>query len=149
MEEDLFNRSLDDQLCFEVYKAANGFSKLYKRALVPFQLTFPQYLVLLALWEEDNVYIKRISDRLGISIGTLNPMLNRLTAQEWIKKVPSPKDKRATLVCLTEKAHEQKRAISLSILQEIKSCNTTGIDGQLFLQNLKRLNEEFDRIEKN
>ncbi|MBM6613278.1 MarR family transcriptional regulator [Desemzia sp. RIT804] len=148
MDESIFERSLEDQLCFEVYKAANGFSKLYKRALKPYQLTFPQYLVLLALWEDDGVIVKVISDRLGMSIGTLNPILNRLALQGWAEKKPSSEDKRASIVTLTEKAKREKKAISMSILHEVVKCNQLDIDGNLFLENLKDLNKEFERTEK-
>lgn len=148
MDESIFERPLEDQLCFEVYKAANGFSKLYKRALKPFNLTFPQYLVLLALWEGDEVFVKVISERLGMSIGNLNPILNRLTSLGWAEKKPSIEDKRATVVMLTEKAHKEKKAISLSILHEVVKCNRLEMDGELFLNNLKNLNSEFDRTEK-
>lgn len=148
MDESIFERPLEDQLCFEVYKAANGFSKLYKRALKPFTLTFPQYLVLLALWEGDNVFVKVISERLEMSIGTLNPILNRLTSQGWAEKKPSTEDKRATVVMLTEKSHREKKAISLSILNEVMQCNRLNMDGELFLNNLKNLNSEFERTEK-
>lgn len=148
MDESIFERSLENQLCFEVYKAANGFSKLYKRALKPFNLTFPQYLVLLALWEGDDIFVKVISERLGMTIGTLNPILNRLTSQGWAVKSPSSEDKRATVVTLTEKAYKEKRAISLSILHEVVQCNQLDMDGELFLNNLKNLNSEFERTEK-
>ncbi|MFL2104398.1 MarR family winged helix-turn-helix transcriptional regulator [Desemzia sp. FAM 23991] len=148
MDESIFERSLEDQLCFEVYKAANGFSKLYRKALKPFQLTFPQYLVLLALWEGDGVIVKVISDRLGMSIGTLNPILNRLTLQGWTEKQSSSEDKRARIITLTEKAVKEKKTISMSILQEVMQCNRLEIDGNLFLQNLKDLNNEFERVEK-
>ena len=73
MEESIFERSLEDQLCFEVYRAANDFGKMYNRALKDFHLTFPQYLVLLVLWDDDHILIKHIGERLGMGIGTLNP----------------------------------------------------------------------------
>ena len=148
LDESIMNRSLEDQLCFEVYKASNGFSKLYRRALKPFGLTFPQYLVLLALWENDRVYVKEISSRLSMTIGTINPILNRMVSQEWVEKTPSSSDKRATVVSLTEKAYQEKTAISQSILKEVSTCNLTDINGELFLNNVKQLNEEFERTEK-
>jgi len=59
LDETTFVRSLEDQLCFEVYKASNGFSRMYGRALKSFGITFPQYLVLLALWDEDHIIHKK------------------------------------------------------------------------------------------
>lgn len=148
MDESIFDRSLENQLCFEVYKASNGLSKLYKRALASFELTFPQYLVLLALWEDDSVYVKAISERLGMSIGTLNPILTRLSDNGWIVKNPSPSDKRAIIVTLTEKAKNEKQAISSSILTEVMQCNRIDVDGKLLIDNLKEINQELDRTEQ-
>ena len=104
MEESIFERPLEDQLCFEVYRAANDFSRMYNRALKEFRLTFPQYLVLLVLWDDNRILIKHIGERLGMGIGTLNPILNRLEKQGWLTKEPSLLDKRAIIVALRQKA---------------------------------------------
>ncbi len=77
---------LENQLCFAVYTAANQFTKLYRQVLEPFDLTYPQYLVLLALWEQDNLVVKQISEKLSLGIGTLNPILNKLVDKGWVKK---------------------------------------------------------------
>ncbi|MDB6352326.1 MarR family transcriptional regulator [Trichococcus sp. K1Tr] len=140
MDESIFERPLEDQLCFEVYRAANGFGKMYNRALKDFHLTFPQYLVLLALWDEDNTLIKHIGERLGMGIGTLNPILNRLEKQGWLTKEPSLLDKRATIVSLSEKGVTSKKAINLAILSEVNACNLEGIDGLFLMKQLKILN---------
>ncbi|EIM08247.1 transcriptional regulatory protein [Planococcus antarcticus DSM 14505] len=65
---------LEQQLCFEVYKASSNFSKMYVKALESFNLTFSQYLVLLVLWEEDKLLTKKIGVRLGLGTGTLTPL---------------------------------------------------------------------------
>lgn len=148
MDEEIFDRKLENQLCFEVYKAANGFSKMYGRALSPYKLTFPQYLVLLALWDENFVNIKSIQQRLGISIGTLNPILTKLEAQNWINKETSQNDKRASVISLTKKANVNKKNISNNILKEIVQCNLEGINEKELLQYLKNLNQEFTKLEE-
>lgn len=140
MEESIFERPLEDQLCFEVYRAANSYGKMYNRALKDFRLTFPQYLVLLALWDDDNVLIKHIGERLGMGIGTLNPILNRLEKQGWLTKQPSLSDKRATVVSLSEKGTTSKKAIHLAILTEVNACNLEGIDVLFLMKQLKLLN---------
>lgn len=148
VDEKIFDRTLEDQLCFEVYRAANGFSKMYGRALAPYKLTFPQYLVLLALWDENFVNIKSIQQRLGISIGTLNPMLTKLETQNWIKKEPSQSDKRASVISLTKKAEENKQKIYHNILKELVQCNLEGINEKELMQYLKNLNREFKKLDE-
>lgn len=147
MEESIFDRTLDQQLCFEVYRASNGFSKMYGRALKPFGLTFPQYLVLLALWDEDGILIKNIGERLGMGIGNLNPILTRLEKQDWITKTPSREDKRSVIVSLTGKGKQSKRDITLSILKEVNICNFTGTEGEALMEQLKMLNRAFTAME--
>lgn len=120
---------------------------MYGRALKPFGLTFPQYLVLLALFDKDHVFIKNISERVGMSTGTLNPILNRLEKHDWVKKVPSKEDKRAVNITLTEKSIESKKAISKAILNEIINCDMTDIANEGFFRGLRALNREFARLE--
>ncbi|KAB2865647.1 MAG: MarR family transcriptional regulator, partial [Bauldia sp.] len=66
---------LDDQLCFAVYAAAQAFNRLYRPLLARLGLTYPQYLVLLVLWEQDGLSLGAIGDRLGLDSGTLTPLL--------------------------------------------------------------------------
>lgn len=147
MEESIFERPLEDQLCFEVYRAANDFSRMYNRALKEFRLTFPQYLVLLVLWDDNRILIKHIGERLGMGIGTLNPILNRLEKQGWLTKEPSLLDKRAIIVALSEKAVTSKKAIHVAILSEVKACNLEGIDGPFLMRQLKMLNNAMSQAD--
>jgi DNA-binding MarR family transcriptional regulator len=147
MDESIFERPLEDQLCFEVYRAANGFGKMYNRALKDFHLTFPQYLVLLALWDEDKVLIKNIGERLGMGIGTLNPILNRLEKQGWLTKESSHVDKRATIISLSKKSITSKRIIHLAILSEVNACNLDSLDGLFLMKQLKILNNAMNQAD--
>lgn len=138
---------LDQQLCFEVYKASSNFSKLYARTLEPFQLTFTQYLVLLALWEEDYLLTKDIGNRLGLGIGTLNPIVNRMIDSGWLHKIQSDKDKRSFIISLTEKAKREEKPIEKAIMDKIISCNFLDINAQTLMTNLKSLNAFLTQIE--
>ena len=100
---------LDQQLCFEVYKASSNFAKIYARTLEPFQLTFTQYLVLLTLWDEDHLLAKDIGNRLELGIGTLNPIITRMIDRGWLDKRQSEKDKRSFIISLTEKAKNEEK----------------------------------------
>ena len=131
---------LEQQLCFEVYKASSNFSKLYARTLEPFHLTFSQYLVLLTLWEQNNLLVKDIGTQLGLGIGTLNPIINRMIANGWLNKQQSAKDKRAFVISLTEKAIEQEKPIEQAIISKITSCNYLDMNAETLMTNLKELN---------
>src|ERR1700743_851841 len=76
---------LDNQICFAVYSAAHAFNRVYKPLLDRLGLTYPQYLVMLALWERDGVPLKEIGERLFLDSGTLTPLLKRLEAAQLIK----------------------------------------------------------------
>ena len=73
--DDFDNLKLGNQLCFAVYSAAHAFNAAYKPFLEPLGLTYPQYLVLMVLWEEDGLMVREIGERLNLDSGTLTPML--------------------------------------------------------------------------
>lgn len=139
---------LEQQLCFEVYKASSNFSKLYARTLEPFHLTFSQYLVLLTLWEQNNLLVKDIGNQLGLGIGTLNPIINRMIANGWLNKEQSDKDKRAFVISLTEKALEQEKPIERAIISKITSCNYLDINAKTLMTNLKELNAFLNQLKE-
>ena len=138
---------LEHQLCFEVYKASSNFAKLYAKTLKPYKLTFPQYLVLLALWEKDDLLVKELGERLELGIGTLNPIINRLIERGWVNKRQSEKDKRAFLISLTEKAKTAEQPITEAVFQKITSCNFLGLDPVLLMSQLKELNAFLTNVE--
>ena len=92
---------LEQQLCFSVYSAAHAFNAAYKPLLEPFGLTYPQYLVLLALWQQDGVSVKDIGARLHLDSGTLTPLLKRLQGSGYVRRGRNPADERQLLVELT------------------------------------------------
>lgn len=137
---------LEQQLCFEVYRASSNFTKFYARVLEPFGLTFPQYLVMLVLWEEDTIPMKDIGTRVGLGIGTLNPIINRLQAQGWLEKEQSPLDKRATIITLTNGARNDQEPIQQAIREQLKSCHSVDVDAIQLMQTLKNLNAKFTEM---
>ena len=137
---------LEQQLCFEVYKASSNFSKMYAKALEPFNLTFPQYLVLLVLWEEDGLLTKNIGERLGLGTGTLNPIINRMIEQGRLVKEQSRSDKRAFTISLTEKAKSEQAAVEQAVLDKLISCDFMGVNAITLMKNLKELNASFKNM---
>jgi len=92
---------LDNQLCFALYSASLTMTKVYKPLLGELGLTYPQYLVLLVLWERDDVTVSELGARLYLDSGTLTPLLKRLEAQGLVSRQRSAEDERQVLVTLT------------------------------------------------
>jgi MarR family transcriptional regulator, organic hydroperoxide resistance regulator len=93
---------LANQLCFAVYSTAHAFNRVYKPLLDALGLTYPQYLVMLVLWEQDDVAVKEIGERLFLDSGTLTPLLKRLEAIGYIRRRRDPADERQVRISLTE-----------------------------------------------
>ncbi len=100
---------LDNQLCFSLYVCSKEIIKKYKPLLDPYGLTYTGYIILLALWEEDNVNVKELGKRLYLDSGTLTPMLKKLEALGYIKRVRSVNDERNVYIELTQKGRELKK----------------------------------------
>ena len=110
---------LANQLCFAVYSTAHAFNRFYKPLLDKLGLTYPQYLVMLVLWEQDGLPVKEIGERLFLDSGTLTPLLKRLEAAQLIKRRRSTEDERQVLIALTPQGQalrEKARAVPLGIL---------------------------------
>ncbi len=97
------NLKLDDQLCFSVYAASHAFSRFYKKLLGPLGLTYPQYLVLLTLWEQDGLPLRAIGERLGLDSGTLTPLLRRMEESGLVTRTRDAEDERQVHISLTAK----------------------------------------------
>ncbi len=93
--------ALDHQLCFALYASSLAMTKLYKPLLEPLQLTYPQYLVMLVLWEHDGLSVSQLGDRLALDSGTLTPLLKRLEAQGRVQRLRDAADERRVLLQLT------------------------------------------------
>ncbi|MBN8202456.1 MULTISPECIES: MarR family winged helix-turn-helix transcriptional regulator [Bacillaceae] len=115
--------TLDKQLCFAVYETAGEFTKLYTSALQPFGLTYPQYLVLLALWEKDGLTAKELGERLNLGTGTLTPMISRMISNGWLRKERSKADERKVYIFLEEKARKEKEVITQKAGEAIQACS--------------------------
>jgi DNA-binding MarR family transcriptional regulator len=110
---------LTNQICFAVYSTAHAFNRVYKPLLDRLGLTYPQYLVMLVLWERDGVAVKDIGDRLFLDSGTLTPLLKRLEAAGLVRRTRSADDERQVLISLTAQGQalkEKARAVPQAIL---------------------------------
>lgn len=93
--------SLDHHLCFALYSASRAMTAAYRPILTELNLTYPQYLVLLALWEESPATVGRLGERLQLDSGTLSPLLKRLEGNGFIRRERSATDERLVEVTLT------------------------------------------------
>ncbi|AEG48083.1 transcriptional regulator, MarR family [Sphingobium chlorophenolicum L-1] len=94
---------LDDQLCFSLYAASMAISRAYKPMLDRLGITYPQYLVLHALWEQDGRTIGQIAERLSLESSTVTPLVKRLEAGGFLTRARSAADERRVDVRLTER----------------------------------------------
>jgi MarR family transcriptional regulator, organic hydroperoxide resistance regulator len=118
---------LGNQLCFAIYSTAHAFNRVYKPLLDKLGLTYPQYLVMLALWERDGVPVKNLGERLFLDSGTLTPLLKRLEAAELVKRTRSTEDERQVLIALTSQGQalrEKAKAVPQAILAA-SACSVT------------------------
>ncbi len=100
--------ALDKQLCFALYSASLAMTKMYKPLLAPLGLTYPQYLVMLSLWEEDGQSVSALGDKLALDSGTLTPLLKRLQAQGALTRERDTADERRVIVRLTDAGRRLK-----------------------------------------
>lgn len=102
--------ALDRQFCFALYSASHAMTKTYKPMLDRIGLTYPQYLVMLVLWEQDGILVKDIGARLFLDSGTLTPLLKRLEANALISRNRDPQDERQVRIALTEQGRTLRKA---------------------------------------
>lgn len=100
---------LDNQLCFALYSSSLAMTKLYKPLLAELGLTYPQYLVMLVLWEQDDLMVSILGDKLSLDSGTLTPLLKRLEVGGFIARRRATDDERRVLVKLTPSGRQLKK----------------------------------------
>jgi len=92
---------LSNQACFALYSAQHAMTRVYRPVLEALELTYPQYLVMLVLWEEEGIAVKRLGERLGLDSSTLTPLLKRLEGQGLVRRARDPADERIVRISLT------------------------------------------------
>lgn len=112
---------LDNQLCFPLYAVAREVVKKYRLFLEELNLTYTQYITMMVLWEENEVYVKELGEKLYLDSGTLTPVINALEKKGYVEKKRSESDKRDVSVYLTAEGIKL-RDKALSIPERLKSC---------------------------
>ncbi|WP_416731080.1 MarR family winged helix-turn-helix transcriptional regulator [Fictibacillus sp. JL2B1089] len=132
MNNDLLK--LENQICFKIYTAEREITKLYRDLLQEMNVTYPQYLVLLLLWEKHSLSVKELGKRLFLDSGTLTPMLKRMEKNGLVERKRSAEDERSVVISLTVKG---------DALKEKAEC----IPGQL-IENIAMKKEELTLLNK-
>lgn len=132
---------LENQICFKIYSAEREITKLYRSLLEELDVTYPQYLVLLVLWEKNSVTVKELGQKLFLDSGTLSPMLKRMEGNNLIERRRSLEDERTVIISLTKKGEdlrEKAQCIPSKLLENLS------ID----LKELQNLNQTLSNILK-
>ncbi|MFJ1804577.1 MULTISPECIES: MarR family winged helix-turn-helix transcriptional regulator [unclassified Streptomyces] len=130
---------LDSQICFSLHAASRAFNGVYRVILKELGLTYPQYLVLLVLWEHGELPVKKLGEHLRLDSGTLSPLLKRLESAGLVRRERSARDERSVEIRLTEEG-VALRGQALRVPRRIVSA--TGFD----LDEIRELREHLDQL---
>ena len=139
MPSETKNLKLENQLCFALYAASLSMSKAYKPHLDAVGLTYPQYLVMLVLWENDQQNVSDIGERLFLDSGTLTPLLKRLENAGYVKRSRDTLDERRVLVNLTTTGKNLKHKILPLPNKMLQATQCTRANAMQLAQDLKDL----------
>ncbi len=112
---------LENQLCFPLYAAARKVTSAYTPLLKPLGITYTQYIVLMVLWDQKEVTVGKLGERLYLDNGTLTPLLKKLEQEGYVIRTRSKEDERSVIVSLTEKGSALKEKCA-SIPSSVGSC---------------------------
>jgi len=126
--------ALDDQLCFALYSASRAMTARYRSSLDALGLTYPQYLVLLVLWEQDAVTVTQLGNRLHLDSGTLSPLLKRLAANGLVSRHRRRQDERSVEIRLTARGRrlrDRTTGVPAQIAGAIGAADTVALTRRL------------------
>ena len=136
---------LDRQLCFALYSSSLAMTKLYKPLLAPLGLTYPQYLVLLVLWEHDSQTVSALGERLNLDSGTLTPLLKRMEQAGLLQRMRDAQDERRVLITLTREGRALKKP-ARRIPESLACASACSLDElQALTRQLHALRDQFHR----
>ena len=132
---------LDDQLCFALYAASRAVTQRYRPLLDQVGLTYPQYLVMLVLWEQGTTTVKGLAEALQLDYGTLSPLLKRLAAAGFIERRRRSDDERSVEISLTETGKELKARVGDIPQLIVDAYNLNANDFAALRETLRGLTE--------
>jgi DNA-binding MarR family transcriptional regulator len=136
---------LDRQLCFALYSSSLAMTRLYKPLLAPLGLTYPQYLVMLVLWEAEGQSVSQLGQRLSLDSGTLTPLLKRLQTLGHIERRRASDDERRVDIFLTPRGRKLRES-ALDIPSQLACASACELDEVIALtQRLQQLRQQLHR----
>lgn len=139
---------LDNQICFPIYSASRLIKKAYKPFLNKMGLTYPQYLVLLVLWEKDSLLVNKIAEQILLNTNTLSPLLQRMEKSGLLHRRRSSEDERSVVVELTTEGKALKRQAKPIPEKLLGNLLTENIELSDVLQLKEMLNEWVEILSK-
>lgn len=139
--DDLDPLALENQFCFALYSTSLAMTKTYKPLLDRLGLTYPQYLVMLVLWQQDDVLVKTIGEKLFLDSGTLTPLLKRLESASLIARTRDESDERQVRITLTREGRSLKKQAQ-SIPHELLCASGQAPEA------LGRLRDQLNRVRR-
>lgn len=130
---------LENQLCFSIYAASRAITRIYRPLLEELGITYPQYLVMLVLWERESISMKELGNKLYLDSGTLTPLLKRLEAMELVARGRSSEDERVLEVSITERGKKLKERALI-----IPECVFKSLNADVTM--LSRLKRDVDKL---
>jgi len=139
---------LSNQVCFPVYAASRLIIREYQPYLDELGITYPQYLVLMVLWEKDGISVNEISQKMILNTNTVTPLLKRMEAQGLLSRTRSGKDERKVLVSLTEKGKEIRHEAAIIPLKLAEGLKAVSMTSEELTEIRNKLNVLIDLLTK-
>jgi DNA-binding MarR family transcriptional regulator len=138
---------LPQQVCFALYSANNAMMRLYRPLLQPFDLTYPQYVVLLALWQQDNISLGQLGAATLFDSGTLTPLVKKLEQKGWLQRVSDASDERVKKVLLTAEGRALEAEVA-GVMPALR-CQVALPDAQLLAlrEQAQQLLQQLQQLE--
>lgn len=135
---------LENQLCFKAYSISKSIVRLYDPLLKELKLTYPQYLVMLVLWEDNKIAFKDISFKLKMKTGTLTPIITKLEGKKYLNRVKDSEDDRKVYIEITEegiKLKEKAKSIPKNLVCKLE------LNKEEYLRYSKDFNELIEKLD--
>ncbi|WP_027001186.1 MarR family winged helix-turn-helix transcriptional regulator [Hugenholtzia roseola] len=138
---------LENQICFPLYAASRLITRLYQPYLEAWGLTYPQYLVLLFLWEKEKGYVQQIAQSLFLETNTVTPLLKRMEQAQWIERRRCVEDERKVEVLLTQKGRDLKAEAHCLPQRLVSHLNLSLEELHHLKVQLQKITETLEKVE--